>query len=51
MTEVRAATFTLAYEVFDETPEGRRVYLRARSVLTPYVFATEHPRRLADGGA
>jgi acyl-CoA thioester hydrolase len=47
VTEVRAATFTLAYEVFDETPEGRRVYLRARSVLSPYVFATEHPRRLA----
>jgi acyl-CoA thioester hydrolase len=49
VTEVRAATFTLAYEVFDETPEGRRVYLRARSVLTPYVFATEQPRRLAEG--
>ena len=46
VTEVRAATFTLAYEIFDETPEGRRVYLRARSVLTPYVFAGEHPRRL-----
>jgi acyl-CoA thioester hydrolase len=45
-SEVRAATFTLAYEIFDETPEGRRVYLRARSVLTPYVFAGEHPRRL-----
>jgi acyl-CoA thioester hydrolase len=49
VTEVRAATFTLAYEVFDDTPEGRRVYLQARSVLTPYVFATEHPRRLTDG--
>ena len=49
VTEVRAATVTLAYEVFDETPEGRRVYLRARSVLTPYVFATEHPRRLTEG--
>ena len=48
VTEVRAATFTLAYEIFDETPEGRRVYLRARSVLSPYVFATEHPRRLAE---
>jgi acyl-CoA thioester hydrolase len=48
VTEVRPATVTLAYEVFDETPEGRRVYLQARSVLTPYVFATEHPRRLTD---
>jgi acyl-CoA thioester hydrolase len=49
VTELRAATFTLAYEVFDETPDGRRVYLQARSVLTPYVFAGEHPRRLTAG--
>ncbi len=47
VTEVRAATFTLAYEVFDETSDGRRVYLRARSVLTPYVFEAEAPRRLS----
>ena len=46
VTEIRAASFTLAYEVFDETAEGRRVYLRATTVLTPYVFATERPRRL-----
>lgn len=46
VSEVRASTFTLAYEIFDETPDGRRVYLRARSVLTPYVFAGEHPRRV-----
>ena len=46
VSEVRAATFTLAHEIFDETPEGRRVYLRARSVLTPYVFDAERPRRL-----
>ena len=36
----------MAYEVFHETDEGRRVYLRASTVLTPYVFATERPRRL-----
>ena len=47
VTELRAATFTLAYEVFDETPEGRRVYLQARSVLTPYVFEHERPRRVS----
>jgi acyl-CoA thioester hydrolase len=47
VTEVRAASFTLAYEIFDETPEGRRVYLQARSVLTPYVFDAERPRRLS----
>jgi acyl-CoA thioester hydrolase len=46
VTEIRAATVTLAYEVFDETDAGRRVYLRARSVLTPYVFGGEHPRRV-----
>jgi acyl-CoA thioester hydrolase len=48
VTEVRAASFTLAYEVFHETPDGdRRVYLRASTLLTPYVFATERPRRLS----
>lgn len=48
VTDVRAATFTMAYEIFDEAPDGTRtVYLRARSVLTPYVFAEERPRRLA----
>jgi len=46
VTEIRAATFTLSYEVFDEGPQGRTVYLQARSVLTPYVFTAEHPRRL-----
>jgi acyl-CoA thioester hydrolase len=46
VTEIRAASFTLAYEIFDETEDGRLVYLRARSVLSPYVFGGEHPRRL-----
>lgn len=49
VSEIRAATFTMAYEVFDETPEGRVVYLRATSVLTPYVFAEERPRRITPG--
>jgi acyl-CoA thioester hydrolase len=48
VSEVRAATFTMAYEILDEAPEGeRRVYLRARSVLTPYLFADERPRRIS----
>ncbi|MCD4535839.1 acyl-CoA thioesterase [Nocardioides sp. cx-169] len=50
VTEIRAATFTMAYEIFHEDPEtegGRRVYLRAATVLTPYVFETERPRRLS----
>lgn len=47
VTEVRAASFTLAYEVYDAQPDGtRRVYLTASTVLTPYVFAEERPRRL-----
>lgn len=56
VTEVRAATFTMAYEIFHEVPgEGdggasvpstRRVYLRASTVLAPFVFAEERPRRL-----
>ncbi len=47
VTEVRAASFTIAYEVFHEEPDGgRRVYLRATTLLTPYVFAEERPRRL-----
>ena len=51
VTEIRAASFTMAYEVFDEDAAGERtIYLRARTVLTPYVFATERPRRLHDGG-
>ena len=51
VTEVRAASFTMAYEIFQDDPEdedGRRVYLRATTLLTPYVFATERPRRLTD---
>ena len=48
VTDIRAATFTMAYEVFDESPEGRTVYLRASTVLAPYVFATERPRRLSE---
>ena len=50
VTEVRAASFTMAYEIFHEDPgeaSGRRVYLRATTVLTPYVFAEERPRRIS----
>jgi acyl-CoA thioester hydrolase len=49
VSEIRAASFTLSYEVFHEDPDaesGRRVYLKAASLLTPYVFATESPRRI-----
>jgi acyl-CoA thioester hydrolase len=43
--EVRAASFRLGYEVVSPGPE-RRVYVRASSVLSPFVFAAERPRRI-----
>jgi len=55
VTDIRAASFTMAYEVFHEhagrsgQPDGRRVYLRATTVLTPFIFESERPRRLSDG--
>jgi acyl-CoA thioester hydrolase len=49
VTRIRAASFTMAYEILDEQPDGSRtVYLRARSVLTPYLFTEERPRRLRE---
>lgn len=49
VTEIRAATFTIAYEVFHEAPDGQRqVYLRASTVLTPFVFDEERPRRITE---
>lgn len=53
ITEIRPASFTMAYEVYDEGPSGtgdaeRTVYLRASSVLAPFVFAAERPRRLSE---
>lgn len=48
ITEIRAASFTMAYEIYDETEDGRVVYLRAASVLAPFVFAEERPRRLSE---
>lgn len=48
VTEIRAATFTLAYEIFHERDGARHVHVRAKTVLTPYVFADERPRRLTD---
>jgi acyl-CoA thioester hydrolase len=51
ITDIRPGRFTMANEVYDERddqPGGRRTYLRASSVLAPYVFAGEHPRRLTE---
>ena len=48
VTEIRAASFTMAYEVFheDESTGERTVYVQASTVLAPYRFDTEAPRRL-----
>jgi acyl-CoA thioester hydrolase len=47
VTEVRAASFTMAYEILDEAADGSRaVYTRAISRLTPFVFTLERPRRI-----
>ena len=48
VTEVRAASFTLAYELFTEPADADSpvVHARATTTLTPYDFGAERPRRL-----
>ena len=45
-TEVRAASFTLGYELFTGPAEEPLVHARATTLLAPYVFASERPRRM-----
>ena len=49
VTEVRAASFTLGYELFTRPAEADSpvVHARATTVLTPYDFDAERPRRLS----
>jgi acyl-CoA thioester hydrolase len=50
VTAVRAASFTMAYEIYRaarDDPDDREVYVRASTVLSPYLFADERPRRLS----
>ncbi|MEU4146417.1 acyl-CoA thioesterase [Streptomyces parvulus] len=42
VTEVRAASFTITYEVKD----GDVVYVRASTVIVPFDFQTQRPRRI-----
>ncbi len=42
VTEIRAASFTLTYEVKDEDV----VYVRASTVIVPFDFAAQRPRRI-----
>ncbi|MGN9759147.1 acyl-CoA thioesterase [Streptomyces sp. SD31] len=42
VTEIRAASFTITYEVKDDD----LVYVRASTVIVPFDFEAQHPRRL-----
>ncbi|MFI1165173.1 acyl-CoA thioesterase [Streptomyces sp. NPDC020801] len=42
VTEIRAASFTLAYEVKD----GDQIYVRAATVIVPFDFEAQRPRRI-----
>lgn len=42
VTEIKAASFTITYEVKD----GDVVYVRASTVIVPFDFDTQRPRRI-----
>lgn len=42
VTEIKAASFTLTYEVKD----GDQVYVRASTVIVPFDFQAQRPRRI-----
>ncbi|MEV6961244.1 thioesterase family protein [Streptomyces sp. NPDC051207] len=44
VTEIRAASFTLTYEVKD----GDRIYVRASTVIVPFDFEHQRPRRITE---
>jgi acyl-CoA thioester hydrolase len=41
-------SFVFAHEVYDDGPDGRVVYVRARTTLSPYLFAEGDVRALTD---
>jgi acyl-CoA thioester hydrolase len=45
-TEVKAASFTLGYELFTGSEDDPLVHGRATTLLTPYVFSAGRPRRM-----
>ncbi len=48
-TRIRAASFELRYEILDELEDGtRHVYTRASTLLTPFVFTAQRPRRISE---
>jgi acyl-CoA thioester hydrolase len=42
VTEIKAASFTIAYEVKDDD----LVYVRASTVIVPFDFEAQRPRRI-----
>jgi len=42
VTQIRAASFTITYEVKD----GDQVYVRASTVIVPFDFEAQRPRRI-----
>ena len=47
VSQVRAASFTISYEIVSQHGEGGRVvHATASTVLAPFVFAEERPRRI-----
>ncbi|MEU7379942.1 MULTISPECIES: thioesterase family protein [unclassified Streptomyces] len=42
VTEIKAASFTLTYEVKD----GDQIYVRASTVIVPFDFEAQRPRRI-----
>lgn len=46
VTEVKAASFAVAYEVKDAVGEGQVVYAQASTVVVPYDLAAGRPRRM-----
>jgi acyl-CoA thioester hydrolase len=47
VVEVRAASFTLGYELYTEAANAKPVvHARATTMLTPFVFSANRPRRL-----
>lgn len=47
VSQVRAASFTISYEIVSRRGEGERlVHATASTVLAPFVFADERPRRI-----
>ena len=45
ISEIRAASFTVDYEILDAEPE-RRTYVEARTKLVPFDFAANRLRRI-----